>query len=78
MKLLPLFAFAAFKSAAMRGGARDVPVDARIANIYDIMSASTEEILKLLYPTMHAVALQCGRTAPRMSTTESSYPREPS
>ena len=70
MKLLPLFAFAAFKSAAMRGGARDVPVDARIANIYDIMSASTEEILKLLYPTMHAL-----HSMPKESGTKDEYDR---
>lgn len=70
MKLLPLFAFAAFKSAAMRGGARDVPVDARIANIYDIMSTSTEEILKLLYPTMHAL-----HSMPKESGTKDEYDR---
>ena len=55
MKLLPLWIFAAFKSTAMLGGPRDVPVDARIASVFDFMSASTEEILKLLYPTMYAL-----------------------
>ena len=70
MKLLPLWIFAASKSTAMRGGPRDVPVDARIAAVYDFMSASTEEILKLLYPTMHAL-----HTMPEEAGTKDEYGR---
>ena len=70
MKLLPLWIFAASKSTAMRGGPRDVPVDARIAAVFDFMSASTEEILKLLYPTMHAL-----HTMPEEAGTKDEYGR---
>ena len=70
MKLLPLFMFAAMKSTAMRGGARDVPVDARIASTFDFMSASTEDILKMLYPTMYAL-----HSMPEESGTKDEYDR---
>lgn len=70
MKLLPLFMFAACKCAALRGGARDVPVDQRIASVFDFMSASTDEILKMLYPSMYAL-----HSMPKESGTKDEYDR---
>jgi protein transport protein SEC24 len=70
MKLLPLFIFAALKSSAMRGSARDIPVDQRIASVFDFMSAPTHEVLKILYPTMHAL-----HTMPKEAGTKDEYDR---
>jgi len=70
MKLLPLFMFAACKSSALRGHARDVPVDQRIASVFDFMSASTDDILKLLYPSMYAL-----HSMPKESGTKDEYER---
>ena len=55
MRLVPLFTLCAGKSAALRGQARDVPVDERIMSIFEIMSAPTEAILRRLYPAMYAL-----------------------
>lgn len=43
------------KSSAVRGGARDVVLDERIAVGLDLMSASVPTMLRLLYPSLYAV-----------------------
>lgn len=43
------------KSAAIRGSARDVVIDERIAVGLDLMSASVPTMLRLLYPTLYVV-----------------------
>ena len=41
------------KTAAIRGSARDVLTDERIAVGLDLMSASTGTLLRLVYPNMY-------------------------
>ena len=55
MKLMPLFALCAGKSAALRGASRDVPVDERVRSIFETLGSSTEAILRRLYPAMYAL-----------------------
>ena len=43
------------KSAAIRGSARDVVTDERIAVGLELMSASVPTLLRLLYPSLYAV-----------------------
>ena len=43
------------KSAAIRGSARDVITDERIAVGLDLMGASVPTMLQLLYPSLYAV-----------------------
>ena len=43
------------KSAAIRGSARDVVIDERIAVGLDLMSASVPTMLRLLYPSLYAL-----------------------
>ena len=43
------------KSAAIRGSARDVVTDERIAVGLDLMGASVPTMLQLLYPSLYAV-----------------------
>ena len=54
-RLVPLFTLCASKTPALRGHARDVPVDQRILSAFEIMSAPTEAILRRLYPAMYAL-----------------------
>lgn len=43
------------KSSAVRGGARDVMLDERIAVGLDLMSASVPVMLRMLYPPLYQV-----------------------
>lgn len=43
------------KSAAIRGSARDVVTDERIAVGLELMSANVPTLLRLLYPSLYAV-----------------------
>ena len=53
--LLVLPAAGLTKSAAIRGSARDVVIDERIAVGLDLMSASVPTMLRLLYPNLYVV-----------------------
>jgi len=55
LKLVPLYALAVMKCKALRGGAKDVGVDDRVAVSYQMMSMSVAATLRFLYPTMYAL-----------------------
>jgi protein transport protein SEC24 len=57
LALLPLFTLAATKSAALRGGFKEVSTDARCAAAFDAIAAPTASLLKTLYPTAYALHL---------------------
>ena len=52
LKLVPLYALAVMKCKALRGGAKDVGLDDRVAVAYQMMSMSVAATLRFLYPTM--------------------------
>lgn len=43
------------KSAAFRGGQRDVGIDERMAVSFNIQGASVADILRLAYPSLYAL-----------------------
>ena len=50
------FAAGLIKSPALRGGARDVALDERVAVGYEILAMSTTRLLRLIYPVLYPVA----------------------
>lgn len=61
-QLLPLWALGLTKVAALRGSARDVNSDERVAVGFDMMSASVEALTKLLYPNLYPVYDMSGKS----------------
>lgn len=54
-RMLPLYTLALTKVAAMRGTARDVNADERIAVGFEMMAASPELMARLIYPDLYPV-----------------------
>lgn len=52
LKFLPLYGLALCKSAALRGGYADVPLDERSAACYTMMALPVKKLLKMLYPDL--------------------------
>jgi len=52
LKYLPLYGLALCKSAPLRGGYADVPVDERCAAGSTMMTLPIKSLLKLLYPSL--------------------------
>lgn len=52
LKFLPLYGLALCKSAILRGGYADVPLDERSAAGYTLMALPVKKLLKLLYPDL--------------------------
>lgn len=57
LRLFPLFTLAAAKHAALRGGAKEVPADARSAAAFDLVAMPVGRLLRQLYPVAYAVHL---------------------
>ncbi|MEW5302407.1 MAG: hypothetical protein WDW36_005198 [Sanguina aurantia] len=55
LKYLPLWCLGITKSAALRGGAKDVNADERIAVGHEIMSAPVLALCRLAYPTLYVL-----------------------
>ncbi|KAK9811733.1 hypothetical protein WJX72_009241 [[Myrmecia] bisecta] len=55
LKHLPLWTLGLMKCAALRGTARDVNTDERIAVGLEIMAASVPNLLRLIYPNLYPV-----------------------
>lgn len=53
LKLVPLYALAIMKSKALRGGAKDVGLDDRVALGYHMMAMGVSATLRYLYPTLY-------------------------
>jgi len=53
LRYLPLWSLGTMKSAALRGGAKDVNPDERIAIGHFIMQASVEALCRLVYPHLY-------------------------
>jgi len=54
-RMLPLWTLALTKVAALRGAARDVNSDERVAVGFEMMASSADQMAKLIYPSMYAV-----------------------
>ena len=57
LAMLPLFTLAAGKVAALRGGHKEVPTDARAAAAFDALAMPPGRLLRCLYPTAYALHL---------------------
>jgi protein transport protein SEC24 len=55
--MLPLFTLAAGKTAALRGGHKEVPTDVRAAAAFDSLAMPPARLLRMLYPTAYALHL---------------------
>ncbi|CAJ1977875.1 unnamed protein product [Sphenostylis stenocarpa] len=53
LKFLPLYGLALCRSAPLRGGYGDVPLDERCAAGHTMMTLPIKRMLKLLYPSLH-------------------------
>ena len=54
-QLLPLWTLGLVKVAALRGSARDVNADERIAVGFEMMASAVQQIAKLIYPNLYPV-----------------------
>ena len=52
LRMLPVWALAIMKCGALRGGAKEVAPDERIAFGFDLMSSNTERMLRMVYPAV--------------------------
>lgn len=55
LRLLPIWALGALKTAALRGTVRDVPTDERISVGFDVISAGVPALLRMAYPALMPV-----------------------
>ena len=53
--LLPLWTLGLIKVSALRGSARDVNADERIAVGFEMMSSAVRQMAKLIYPNLYPV-----------------------
>jgi len=54
-QLLPLWTLGLIKVAALRGSARDVNADERIAVGFEMMASAVQQMAKLIYPSLYPV-----------------------
>lgn len=53
LSYLPIWALGAMKCAALRGGAKDVNADERIAVGYELMAIPVDSLCRAIYPDLY-------------------------